>query len=182
LIFILSQLKDKKTENYSRAIREPYPEIPITLCYIRRKNILAYLWLATSYRLERVDKERRTIKGAFIVKRHAHVYKDSQASRAAFKDFIADSDYQRSDSGMWYASHDDTHNFFSAAHPDKLLGIKWDTIDIAKDVNPPDKAVIIANCMNAAGNFPDHLKVAEFRGQFSTQKASAAKRRERSNS
>ena len=105
-------------------------------------------------------KAGRTIKGAFIVKRHAHIYKDSQASHAAFKDFIAGSDYQRSDSGMWYASHDDTHNFFSAAHPDKLLGIKWGTIDIAKDVKPLDKAIIIANCMDAAGSFPGRPVVA----------------------
>jgi hypothetical protein len=92
------------------------------------------------------------------VKRHAHIYKDSQASHAAFKDYIAGSDYQRSDSGMWFASHEDTHNFFSATHPDKLLGIKWDTIDIAEDVNPLDKAFIMANCMGVARNSPHRLK------------------------
>jgi hypothetical protein len=83
------------------------------------------------------------------VNRHAHIYKDSQASHTAFKDFNASSGCQRSDSGMWYASHDDTHNFFSAAHPEKLRGINWDTMEIAEDVNPLDKAIIIWNCMDA---------------------------------
>ena len=94
-------------------------------------------------------KAGRTTEGAFNVNRHAHIYKDSQASHTAFKDFNASSGYQRSDSGMWYASHDDTHNFFSAAHPEKLRGINWDTMEIAEDVNPLDKAIIIWNCMDA---------------------------------
>jgi hypothetical protein len=94
-------------------------------------------------------KAGRTIEGAYIVKRHAHIYKDSQASHAAFETFIAGFGCQRSDSGMWYASDDDTHNFFSAAHPEKLRGINWDTMEIAKDVNPMDKAIIVWSCMEA---------------------------------
>jgi hypothetical protein len=89
------------------------------------------------------------MKGAFIVKRHAHIYKDSQASRTAFKDFNTGFDYQRSDSGRWYSSHDDMHKFFSAAHPEKLRGINWDTMEIAEDVNPLDKAIILSNYMDA---------------------------------
>ena len=76
------------------------------------------------------------------MKRHAHIYRDSRASHTAFKDFIAGFDYQRSESGMWYASDNETHNFFSAAHADKLLGINWDTVEIATDVNPLIKAII----------------------------------------
>jgi hypothetical protein len=83
------------------------------------------------------------------VKRHAHIYKDSRACHTAYKHFIAVFDNQTRDSGMWYASHDDTHNFFSAALPDKLLGINWDSMKIAQDVNPLDKAIIIWNGMNA---------------------------------
>jgi hypothetical protein len=94
-------------------------------------------------------KAGRTKNGAFIVKRHAHIYKDSQASQTAFKDFVVGVDYQRSDSGRWYSSHDDMHKFFSAAHPEKLRGINWDTIEIAEDVNPLDKAIIISNYMDA---------------------------------
>ena len=95
------------------------------------------------------------------MKRHAHIYKDSQASHIAFKDFIAGFDYQRSDSGMWYASHDDTHNFFSAAHPDKLRGINWDTMEIAKDVNPLDKAIVISNYMDAGFKNMKGMHIAE---------------------
>jgi hypothetical protein len=94
-------------------------------------------------------KAARTIEGAYIVKRHAHIYKDSQASHAAFETFIAGFGCQRSDSGMWYASNHDTHNFFSAAHPEKLRGINWDTMEIAKDVNPMDKAIIVWSCMDS---------------------------------
>ena len=81
--------------------------------------------------------------------RHAHIYKDSQDRHTAFKDFNVGFGCQRSDSGMWYASHDDMHNFFSAVHPEKLRCINWDTIEIAKDVNPLDKAIIIWNCVDA---------------------------------
>ena len=94
-------------------------------------------------------KAGRTKKGAFTVKRHAHIYRDSQASHTAFKDFITGFDYQRSDSGKWYSSHEDMHKFFSAAHPEKLRGINWDTMEIAEDVNPLDKAIILSNYMDA---------------------------------
>ena len=94
-------------------------------------------------------KAGRPKKGAFVVKRHAHVYKDAQASHTAFKDFIVGADYQRSDSGKWYSSHDDMHKFFSATHPEKLRGINWDTMEIAEDVNPLDKAIILSNYMDA---------------------------------
>ena len=81
--------------------------------------------------------------------RHAHIYKDSQACHTAFRDFTAGSGYQRSESGLWYASNDETHNFFSAAHPEKLRGINWDTMEIAKDVTPLQKAILIWSCMAA---------------------------------
>jgi hypothetical protein len=101
--------------------------------------------LPTLHRLIRVERQ----EGAFIVNRHAHIYKDSQDRHTAFKDFNVGFGYQRSDSGMWYASHDDMHNFISAAHPEKLRGINWESIEIAEDVNPLDKAIIIWNCVDA---------------------------------
>lgn len=84
-----------------------------------------------------------------MLKRHAHIYKDSLACQAAFKNFIAGFDYQRSDSGMWYASHNETHNFFAATHSEKLRGINWDTVTIAKNINALEKANIISLCMDA---------------------------------
>jgi hypothetical protein len=86
------------------------------------------------------------IDEVYIVKRHAHIYKDPQASQTAFKNFNAGFDYQRSDSGMWYASHNDTHKFFAVTRLEKLRGIDWDTIEIAKDISPEDQAAILCSC------------------------------------
>ena len=101
-----------------------------------------------------------TVYGAFIVKRHAHIYKDSQACLKAFKDFADGMGCQRSDSGMWYASHEYTHNFFSASQPEKLQGTNWDTIEIAKDVPALDRAIIMWNC-SKAGIDDVEIKITE---------------------
>lgn len=82
------------------------------------------------------------------MKRHAHVYKDSEACHAAFKSITLGGRYQRSDSGMWYASHEDTHNFISTANLEKLRGVKWDSIEIEEDVTALDRATILWNCMD----------------------------------
>jgi hypothetical protein len=82
------------------------------------------------------------------VKRHAHVYKEIEACLSAFKNFAAAGRYQRSDSGMWCASHEDTHNFIAAANLEKLRGVDWDSIEIAEDVTALERAFILWSCMD----------------------------------
>jgi hypothetical protein len=138
--YVLTVTILKSSKRTSLLARNPYRATAI----VSRAGACDAVKAIAGKRFLDVDTE-----GVFVVKRHAKIYTDPQDSQTDFKYYNACSGYQRSDSGMWYASHDDTHNFFSAAHPEKLRGINWDTMEIADDVNPLDKAIIVWSCMDA---------------------------------